>query len=93
MDMLAGLKGSLGLQVTGDCEQGIQFPMEYRVRNQLIAMIQGEGVYQEFTFAERIMLGFSLLHECLDCDTEEKSTETLRICGKRYYSGRRCSLR
>lgn len=81
MDMLAGLKGGLGLQVTGDCEQGIQFPMEYRVRNQLIAMIQGESIYQKFMFVERIMLGFSLLHECLDCDTEENVDDCLEVYG------------
>ena len=44
-------------------------------------MIQGESIYQKFTFVERIMLGFSLLHECLDCDTEENVDDCLEVYG------------
>lgn len=79
MEMLDGLEGSLGLEVKGECEDGIHFPMEYRVRNALICMIQGESIYHEFSLTERIMLGFSLLHECLDCDTEENVDDCLEV--------------
>lgn len=67
------------IKLPTDCGEGIPFPMEYRVRNVLITMIQGENVYGQFSLEERLLLGFSLLHECLDCELEEDVYDCLEV--------------
>lgn len=79
IDMLEQLHGPLGLEVSKDSGEPVEFPMEYRIRNVLICMLQGEGIYRPFTLAQRIMLGFCLLQECLDCQTQENVDDCLAV--------------
>lgn len=50
------------------CFDTHDLPMEYQVRNALIGLLQR----REFQLEDRLMLCFSLLHECLGCEWEEE---------------------
>lgn len=44
------------------------FPLEYQVRNALIGLIR----HRKLRLEDRLMLCFSLLHDCLECEWEEE---------------------
>ncbi|MBO5147005.1 MAG: flagellin lysine-N-methylase [Lachnospiraceae bacterium] len=56
------------MQLPPHCLEHSDFPMEYQVRNALIGLLWR----REFSLEDRLMLCFSLLHECLECEWEEE---------------------
>lgn len=51
------------------------FPMEYRIRNQVIRIIQRE----DFKLTDKLMLAFSFLQECLECEWEEDVDNCIEV--------------
>lgn len=52
-----------------------RFPMEYQVRNAIIELMQK----REYTLEERLLLSFSLLHECLACEWEDDVYDCIAV--------------
>lgn len=57
------------------CRDNQDFPMEYQVRNAVIEIMQK----REYTLGERLILSFSLLHECLACEWEEDVYDCIAV--------------
>lgn len=49
------------------CRDKQEFPMEYRIRNMVITLLQDT----DYSVEEKIALCFSFLHECLECEWED----------------------
>ncbi len=57
------------------CRENHDFPMEYQVRNAVIRLMQ----MREFSLGDRLMLAFSLLHECLACEWEDDVYDCIAV--------------
>lgn len=57
------------------CNQGREFPMEYRIRNMLITLLEKE----KFSLFDRIMLCVAFLHECLECEWEDDVYDCIEV--------------
>lgn len=51
------------------------FPMEYRIRNEVIKLIQRD----DFKLTDKLMLAFSFLQECLECEWEEDVDDCIEV--------------
>lgn len=63
------------IRLPENSESSITFPMEYKVRNALIVLLQRD----DFSLTEKLLLGFSLLHECLACEWEEEVYDCIEV--------------
>lgn len=52
-----------------------EFPMEYRIRNQVIRIIQRD----DFKLTDKLMLAFSFLQECLECEWEDDVDDCIEV--------------
>lgn len=50
-------------------------PMEYRIRNAVINIIQRD----DFKLTDKLLLGFSLLLECLECEWEDNVYDCIQV--------------
>ena len=57
------------------CRDNHDFPMEYQVRNAVIRLMQK----RKFSLTDRLMLSFSLLHECLSCEWEDEVYDCIAV--------------
>lgn len=57
------------------CRENHDFPMEYQIRNAVIKLMQK----REFSLTDRLMLSFSLLHECLACEWEAEVYDCIAV--------------
>lgn len=81
MDLLWNMDGSLNLEMTSDGKSVIAFPAELRLRNMIICILQGDGIYGKLSLTERILTGFDLLHDCLEQDKEEATDKCIAMYG------------
>lgn len=58
-----------------DNEKGMTLPMEYRVRNALTDILKNKN----YSLTDRILLGFSFLHECLECEWENEVDDCIEV--------------
>lgn len=63
------------LDIPEKCGENQDFPMEYQVRNAVIKLMQN----RKFSLMDRLMLSFSLLHECLACEWEDDVYDCIAV--------------
>lgn len=63
------------LTIPKKCRDNHDFPMEYQVRNAVIEIMQK----REYSLQERLILAFSLLHECLACEWEDDVYDCIAV--------------
>lgn len=73
--LIQELEDDVILDIPEKCRENHDFPMEYQVRNAVIKLLQK----REYTLEDRLMLAFSLLHECLSCEWEEDVYDCIAV--------------
>lgn len=73
--LIQELQDDVILNVPEKCRENHDFPMEYQVRNAVIKLMQK----REFTLIDRLILSFSLLHECLACEWEDDVYDCIAV--------------
>lgn len=68
-------KDSLIVDIPEKCRENHDFPMEYQIRNAVIKLMQK----REYSIEDRLMLSFSLLHECLACEWEDEVYDSIAV--------------
>lgn len=58
-----------------DSEKSMLLPMEYRVRNALTDILKNK----KYALTDRLLLGFSFLHECLECEWENEVDDCIEV--------------
>ena len=73
--LIQELEDDVVLDIPEKCRENHDFPMEYQVRNAVIKLMQK----REYALEDRLMLSFSLLHECLSCEWEDDVYDCLAV--------------
>lgn len=63
------------VEIPAFCKKGLEFPMEYKIRNMLLYFMQET----EYTLEEKIMLCIDFLHECLACEWEDDVYDCIEV--------------
>ena len=63
------------INLSPKCDSNQEFPMEYRIRNAVIELLQLDDI----SLDNKLMLSFSLLHECLECEWEEDVYDCIEV--------------
>lgn len=68
-------EGKSIVTVPDSCREHQSYPMEYRIRNMLLTLLQNT----EYELSEKIELCYSFLHECLECEWEEDVDRCIEV--------------
>ncbi len=65
----------LKIKISEKCDNNQEFPMEYRIRNAMLEILLLENIALD----DKLMLCFSLLHECLECEWEDDVYDCIEV--------------
>lgn len=63
------------IKISQKCDGNQDFPMEYRIRNAVIELLQLDDI----SLDDKLMLSFSLLHESLECEWEDDVYDCIEV--------------
>lgn len=75
LKLIKDSQNSYIVDIPEKCSENHDFPMEYQIRNAVIKLMQK----REFSLCDRLMLSFSLLHECLACEWEDEVYDCIAV--------------
>lgn len=63
------------VEIPASCREGLEFPMEYRIRNMLLYFLEET----QYSLRDKIILCFHFLHECISCEWEEDVYDCMEV--------------